>query len=133
MSIINKKIQTKLTKGLLDLIILQLLENHPMHGYEIIASIRKNFGIHFGPSTIYPLLGMIEKKNYIKGQWNTRTDRPRKVYSLTDDGKRMLDYATGTLRAICKNMATENVQTNDRLQRQIQMTTQRPSFQEPIK
>jgi DNA-binding PadR family transcriptional regulator len=87
-----------------------------MHGYEIITSIRKNFGIHFGPSTIYPLLSAIEKKNYIKGQWNMDADRPRKIYSLTDDGKRTLDYATGALRAICKNIAAENAQTNNRSQ-----------------
>jgi len=110
MSMMNKKIQAKLTKGLLDLIILQLLENHSMHGYQIITSIRKNFGIRFGPSTIYPRLSSIEKKNFIKGQWNTDADRPRKIYSLTDDGKRTLDYANGTLRAICKSIATENTQ-----------------------
>lgn len=133
MSVVNKKIQTKLTKGLLDLIVLQLLENHPMHGYEIITSIRKNFGIHFGPSTIYPLLSAIEKRNYIKGQWSMGTDRPRKIYSVTDDGKRMLDYAAGMLRAICKSIVAENAQTNNRLQRQIQMMTHDPGFQEPIK
>jgi DNA-binding PadR family transcriptional regulator len=133
MSAINKIIQTKLTKSLLDLIILQLLENHPMHGYEVISTIRKSFGIHFGPSTIYPLLNTIEKKSYIKGEWNTSTERPRKIYSLTDDGRKMLDYATGELMAICKSMTIENAQTNNRLQRQIQVITHRPSFQESMK
>ena len=59
---INKNIQTKLTKGLLDLIILQLLDNNPMHGYQIITTIRKNFGVYLGPSTIYPMLNTWKKR-----------------------------------------------------------------------
>ncbi len=41
--IASKEIQSKLTKNFLDLIILQMLETHPMHGYEIITTIRKDF------------------------------------------------------------------------------------------
>ncbi len=92
--------QTKITKGLLDLIILQLLENHPMHGYEIMATIRKNFGIYFGSSTIYGVLNAVEKKNYIKSQWNTNTERPRKIYTLTNDGKKTLEYTTNILKQL---------------------------------
>jgi len=36
-----KKVQAKLMKGLLDLIILNLLKKQPMHGYQIITCIRK--------------------------------------------------------------------------------------------
>ena len=61
----QKEISTKLMKGLLDLIILQFLSNEPMHGYQVITKIRKNFGVYFGPSTIYPLLGTLEKKGYV--------------------------------------------------------------------
>ena len=61
-----REVQTKLMRGLLDLVILQLLKSKPMHGYKIITSIRKNFGVYFGPSTIYPLLGFLEEKGYIK-------------------------------------------------------------------
>ena len=47
----QKEAQTKLTKGLLDMIILQYLEHESMHGYQLITKIRKGFGINFGPST----------------------------------------------------------------------------------
>ena len=50
----KKQAQTKLTKGLLDMIILQYLEDESMHGYQLITTIRKGFGVYFGPSTIYP-------------------------------------------------------------------------------
>jgi len=66
----QKEAQTKLTKGLLDMIILQTLEKESMHGYRLITRIRKGFGVYFGPSTIYPLLGLLEKKGYVKSVWN---------------------------------------------------------------
>ena len=50
----QKEVSTKLMKGLLDLIILQFLSTQPMHGYQVITKIRKNFGVYFGPSTIIP-------------------------------------------------------------------------------
>jgi PadR family transcriptional regulator PadR len=117
MSITHKNVQTKLTKGLLDLIILQLLDTHPMHGYELIVTIRKFYGVTFGASTIYPLLGMMEKKSYIKCQWNMNGERPKKVYTLTNDGKNLLNYTTGSLKTICRTMGTENIQAHvDNLQ-----------------
>ena len=55
-----KKVDKQLTKGLLDLIVLGMLKNQSIHGYGIISGIRKNFGIYFGPSTIYPFLKNLE-------------------------------------------------------------------------
>jgi PadR family transcriptional regulator, regulatory protein PadR len=107
----HKEIQTKLTKNLLDIIILQLLETHPMHGYEIMTTIRKSFGVCLGASTIYPLLTTMENKEYIKCTWSMDSERPRKVYELTSDGKAMLSYTAGSLRAICKSFGKNNVQT----------------------
>jgi DNA-binding PadR family transcriptional regulator len=62
----QKQVSTKLMKGLLDMIILQYLNNEPIHGYQVITKIRKNYGVNFGPSTIYPLLSALEKKGYVK-------------------------------------------------------------------
>jgi PadR family transcriptional regulator PadR len=104
----QKEIQTKLTKGLLDMIILQFLDRQPMHGYQVITKIRKGFGVYFGPSTIYPLLNTLEKKGYVKSQWNMDTERPRKVYSLTHNGETVLNFTEGSLTLICKTMASEN-------------------------
>jgi len=67
----KKDVKTKLSKGLLDMIILQYLEQESVHGYQLITTIRKGFGIYFGPSTVYPLLGLLEKKGYVRahGTW----------------------------------------------------------------
>jgi len=104
----QKEIQTKLTKGLLDMIILQFIDEHPMHGYQIITKVRKSFGIYFGPSTVYPLLTALEKKGYLKSTWNMDSERPRKVYQLTKDGETVLNFTEGSLNIICKTMTTDN-------------------------
>ena len=104
----QKETQAKLTKGLLDMIILQYLQQEPMHGYQLITKIRKTFGVYFGPSTVYPLLGALEKKGYVTSTWNMDADRPRKVYRISSDGKSLLNFTENSLNAICRNMVTNN-------------------------
>ena len=100
----SKEVQVKLMKGLLDLVVLQFLSTQPMHGYQIISKIRKTFGVYFGPSTIYPLLGLLEKKGYVKSEWNMTTERPRKVYKLTSDGQNLLNFTEDSLNFICQKI-----------------------------
>jgi len=103
----QKEVQTKLTKGLLDLIVLQLLDSQPMHGYQIITKIRKSFGVYFGPSTIYPLLASLEKNGHVESQWNMESERPRKVYELTSKGKNVLDFTENSLNLICQKIGND--------------------------
>ena len=105
MSNIQKEVQNKLTKGLLDLIILQFLSVEPMHGYQIITKIRRTFGVYFGPSTIYPLLAALEKKGYVHSEWNMNSERPRKTYKLTPEGQNILNYTENTLNLICQKIS----------------------------
>ena len=100
----QKEVQVKLMKGLLDLIVLQFLSSQPMHGYQIITKIRKNFGVYFGPSTIYPLLATLEKKGYVTSEWNMKTERPRKIYKLTTEGNNLLNFTENSLNFICRKI-----------------------------
>jgi PadR family transcriptional regulator PadR len=103
----QKEVQTKLAKGLLDLIVLEFLDSQPMHGYQVITKIRKSFGVYFGPSTVYPLLAALEKKGHVVSSWNMDSERPRKVYELTSQGKKMLDFTENSLNLMCKKMAND--------------------------
>ena len=104
---LQKQVQTKLAKGLLDLIILQFLKTQSMHGYQVITKIRKSFGVYFGPSTIYPLLASLEKKGQVKSAWNMSTERPRKVYTLTAEGEKMLSFTESSLNLIVRKIGGE--------------------------
>jgi len=100
----QKEIQTKLAKGLLDMIALQLIDQQPMHGYQVITKIRKTFGIYFGPSTIYPLLANLEKKGYLNSAWNMDFEKPRKVFTITTAGQTMLKFTENSLGLICRTL-----------------------------
>jgi len=101
----QKEVQVKLMKGLLDLIVLQFLSTQPMHGYQVITKIRKSFGVYFGPSTIYPLLGALEKKGFVNSEWNMNNERPRKVYKLTNEGQSLLNFTEDSLNFICRKIS----------------------------
>jgi DNA-binding PadR family transcriptional regulator len=79
-----------------------------MHGYQVITKIRKCFGVYFGPSTVYPLLGQLEKKGYVKSCWSMDAERPRKVYELTSDGQAVLNFTEGSLGLICRTLNSDS-------------------------
>jgi DNA-binding PadR family transcriptional regulator len=85
-----REVQLKLVKSLLELIVLRLLEGGDKHGYLLITEIRRNFGVYFGPSTVYPLLIELERDGYVRGQWMMNKCRPRKEYAITCAGKELI-------------------------------------------
>ena len=73
-----------LVKKNLDVIILSMLKDNPIHGYKIIADLHNSFGVLLSPSTLYPLLYRLESEGLIDVEAESR----RKVYSLTHLGER---------------------------------------------
>ena len=100
----EKEMHAKLTKGLLGMIVMGLLSQEPMHGYQLIIKIRKTFGVSFGASTVYPFLERLEKKGYLKSEWKMTSTRPQKKFSLTKDGQVVLNFAEGSLNLIRRNL-----------------------------
>ncbi|ELY83159.1 PadR family transcriptional regulator [Natrinema altunense] len=74
-------------KGLIAYIVLELLEEKPRYGYEILKEIRDLSGGHWEPSygSVYPILYKFEEKGW--AERIERKDEPdRKYFELTDDG-----------------------------------------------
>ncbi len=104
----GKKIQEQLTKNLLPPIILDLLENHPMHGYELMLTIRKTYGVNLGASSMYPTLTNLENRNLVTSEWDMGNCHPKKVYKLTQEGQNELNYSKRSLIQICKALDRDN-------------------------
>jgi PadR family transcriptional regulator PadR len=124
-----KKAEIKLVRGLLDLVVLGLLKEKSLHGYGIITSIRKKFGVYFGPSTVYPLLNELEKKGTIKSEWDLSHDRPRKVYSLTSEGTSLLTGVEESLYQICGKLnefGMNRLHFNNRIENQPKIDRMHP-------
>ncbi len=73
-------------KGVLDLILLHLINEKPLSVYDLL--IRLNKGLNVNENTIYPLLRRLEKEAYLTHD-KVYGDKgaPKKVFLLTDKGK----------------------------------------------
>jgi DNA-binding PadR family transcriptional regulator len=73
--------------------ILALLEEEPMHGYEMIKEIEERSGGAWSPSpgSIYPTLQMLEEQGLVTG---TEADGRRR-FALTDAGREARTEAEG--------------------------------------
>jgi DNA-binding PadR family transcriptional regulator len=76
-------------QGDLKYVILQLLDEKPRHGYEIIKALEEKFGGMYSPSagTVYPTLTLLEDLGYASVSVE---ESGKKIYSITDEGRAYL-------------------------------------------
>jgi DNA-binding PadR family transcriptional regulator len=86
----------------LQLIILALLAEKPRHGYELIKALEERSGGFYTPSpgTIYPALTYLEEI----GHATVAEDGNRKLYSITDTGRRHLEENRGIVDAMLNEL-----------------------------
>lgn len=82
--------EQNLLTGSTTMLLMKLLENEDMYGYQMIEELArrsdKTFSLKAG--TLYPLLHDMEKRGYIRCYEATaETGRMRKYYALTKDGR----------------------------------------------
>jgi PadR family transcriptional regulator PadR len=98
--------KTGFIAGLPELLILRLLQDQEMYGYEIVQAIARATGrtITPGEGVIYPLLHALEKDGALKAQSRPAGGRTRIYYALTSKGVRRLfdltDQWTGIAKAV---------------------------------
>lgn len=80
-------------KGSTDLLILALLEEEELHGYELSRRIeqRSEGAITFTLAALYETLYRLEERGWIRGRWVERAgERRRRTYRMTAVGRRVL-------------------------------------------
>ena len=80
-------------KGSADLLILALVEDESLHGYEISSRIEDRSGgtLRFTLASLYATLYRLEERDFIRGRWVERSgQRRRRCYRITDKGRRAL-------------------------------------------
>lgn len=85
-------------KGDLKYVILDLLKDRPAHGYEVMRELEGRFRGLYSPSpgSVYPTLQMLEDLGYVAA---TQQDG-KKVYEITDEGRRFLEENRRLVRNI---------------------------------
>jgi len=83
--------------GVPELLLLRLLAQREMYGYELVRSIKlvTSEAISLGEGVIYPVLHGLERNGALKAKRKTVDGRTRVYYSLTAKGKKRLDRLQG--------------------------------------
>ncbi|HEX8879738.1 MAG TPA: PadR family transcriptional regulator [Candidatus Acidoferrum sp.] len=85
--------RTEILQGTLDMLILQVLQWGPRHGYALSKVIRTNSGeiLKVDTGSLYPALHRLERKGWIAAEWKVSELGPRlRIYRLTKSGRRQL-------------------------------------------
>lgn len=79
--------------GVPELLLLRLLDQREMYGYELVRSIREvtDEAISLGEGVIYPVLHGLERGRALKSRRKTVNGRTRVYYSLTTKGRQRLN------------------------------------------
>jgi DNA-binding PadR family transcriptional regulator len=82
-------------RGDLKYVILELLKDQPRHGYDIIRALEERMRGFYRPSpgSVYPTLQMLEDLGYV----TSNQEEGKKVYSITDAGRRYLVEQQSTI------------------------------------
>ncbi len=83
----------ELLKGNTDYLLLSLISQHPMYGYQIIKELdkRSNGYFRFKEGTLYPALHRLEEEGLVGGKWQLLpSGRQRRYYQLTAKGEKVL-------------------------------------------
>lgn len=97
------KFESQLLKGIVPVVVLEILSRGPMYGYELSQAIEQRSGkiLTLGKGTLYPLLYNLEAKKLIAGKWEDKeAARKRRYYSITDTGVDELAKQKAQLREL---------------------------------
>ena len=86
----KKEIVQRVTRNLLDIQILRLLNKEPMWGYKIKKQVEVQYGVRLRHGALYPLLNKLEREDFLTSQEQKQGKRTRKVYTITAKGKQYI-------------------------------------------
>jgi PadR family transcriptional regulator, regulatory protein PadR len=80
-------------KGTLEMIVLEVLQHQPMHGWGITELIeRRSSGLlNVNQGSLYPALYRLVARGWLSSEWRpSDNNRSARYYSLTDSGRQQL-------------------------------------------
>lgn len=113
----NPKYEKQIKKGVLEILVLKLLEKEEKYGYQLISELKEKSHDLFilKEGTLYPILYRLEDGNLVQSRWSEPKgkDVSRKYYQITDKGRIELEElcslwetfqecVTGILRSVAK-------------------------------
>ena len=93
-------VEKSISSGSTPMLLLKLLSEKDMYGYEIIETLKKrsNNVFEMKAGTLYPLLHTLEDKHLLCVYEKEVSGKVRKYYSITKEGKKVLEQKTNEWR-----------------------------------
>ena len=82
--------EKRFVRSFLDVTLLSMLLSESLWGYRMMILLRERYAVKVGPPVIYPLLNSMEKNSLITSWETKQSNRVRKMYDITDEGKEYL-------------------------------------------
>ena len=89
----NRRSIEEAKKGSAEILILALIEERSLHGYEIARRIEERSGgtLRFTLASLYATLYRLEDRGWIRGRWVEKAGQRRRChYRITEAGRRVL-------------------------------------------
>jgi PadR family transcriptional regulator PadR len=100
-------LQDQIRKGSTEILILSLLTEEPMYGYQISQKLHQRSGGYFDmkEGLLYPTLHRMEHEGLLTSKWRqVGAARRRKYYTITDKGRQALSEQTAEWRTFIRNL-----------------------------
>jgi DNA-binding PadR family transcriptional regulator len=97
----------QLRKGSTPLLILSVLAEEPMYGYQIMRELERRSEGYFSMTAalLYPALHQLELDGLLKSDWQDgQGKRKRKYYSITPKGKKALAASQAEWKTFIANL-----------------------------
>jgi PadR family transcriptional regulator PadR len=97
-----RKTNPQFMTGIPELLVLRLLSEREMYGYELVQAIQDATGatISLGEGVVYPILHALEERSCLKARSKPVNGRTRVYYSTTADGRKRLSAMIGEWQRI---------------------------------
>lgn len=97
---------TQLRKGIVELMILRLVQYDALYGYAIVRELKDRGGLVAGEGTVYPVLRRLEADGLVSATWSDEGPAgPRKYYRITAAGEEFLGRAWDEWETVAGAMA----------------------------
>jgi DNA-binding PadR family transcriptional regulator len=90
----------QIRKGSTRTLILALLLEEPMYGYQIARELERRSDGYFGvgEGLLYPALHQMERAGLLTSEWRARGKRRRRYYAITAEGRNWLSESGAVWR-----------------------------------
>lgn len=91
-------------RGSAEILVLALLRERPMYGYEIIRELADRSEGYFAMEEghLYPILHRLERRGWAATEWRQVEGRRRRYYALTQDGLNALNDSASEWEAFIR-------------------------------